>query len=115
MRRALELLGGSGLGHFTLELLEELGLPAFEQQARLVDRLPVALDRADRLDAGREAPLDLVFEARPVAPAVDDLVARAEPEQPVRQLDRPTRERRRHERSGIDVAIALDLARDEHA
>ena len=52
---------------------------------------PVLLDRADRLDARREAALDVVLEAGPIAPAVDDLVARPDAEQPVRQAHRPAR------------------------
>jgi hypothetical protein len=80
----------------------------------LIDGLAIARDRADRLDAGRQALLDLVLEAGPVALPVDDLVAGPDPEQPVAQLHRPARERGGHERTGVDVAVALDGACHEH-
>ena len=99
VRRALELLVARRLDHLRAQALDELVLLAFEQQPRLVDGVAVLLDRADRLDARRDAALDVVFEARPVALAVDDLVARPDAEQPVRQRHRPARQRRRHERA----------------
>ena len=64
-------------------------------------------------DAGREAPFDVVLQARPIAPAVDHFVARPNPEQPVRQGHRPARDRGGHEGAGVDVAIARDLARHQ--
>ena len=54
-----------------------------------------------RGDAWRDAALDVVLEARPLAVAGNHLVARSDAEQPVRQPHRPARERRRHERTGV--------------
>ena len=69
----------------------------------------------DRVDAGRDAALDVVFEARPPPLSGDHLVARAHPEQPMRQRHRLAGEVGRHERAGVEAAVALDAARDEHA
>ena len=63
-----------------------------------------SLGRADLAHARRDAPLDVVLEARPAALAGDHLVARADAEQPVRQRHRPARQRRRQERAGVDSA-----------
>ena len=71
--------------------------------------------RAQRVHARRDAPLDVVLQARPAALAGDLLVARADPEQPVRQGHRPAGEAGRQERPGVHVAVALDTARHEHA
>jgi hypothetical protein len=109
VRRALELLAGGGLAHFILEPPTELVLAALDQQARLLDRMPVRSMRADRSHARRQAPFDVVLEARAIALAVDDLVARSDAKQPMRQRHRPARHRRRHERPGVDVAVARDL------
>ena len=67
------------------------------------------------VDARRDAALDVVLEARPAALAGDHLVARADAEQPVRQRHRLAREVRRHERAGVEAAVALDAARHQHA
>ena len=75
----------------------------------------VLVRRADRVDARRDAALDVVFEARPPALAGDHLVARPDAEQPVRQRHRLAREVRRQERTGVEAAVALDAPRDEHA
>ena len=63
------------------------------------DRAAVLLRRADRVDARRDAALDVVFEARAAALAGDHLVARPDAEQPVRQRHRLARELRRQERA----------------
>ena len=76
---------------------------------------PYSLRRADRVDARRDAALDVVLEARPVALAGDHLVARPDAEQPVRQRHRLAREARRQERAGVEAAVALDAARHQHA
>jgi hypothetical protein len=115
MRRAFVLLVLGGRDHGRPELLGQLGLPAFDEQARLIDRAPVLLERAEAGDARRQAALDVVLEAGPVAPAVNDLVARSDPEQPMRQAHRPSGHRGRHERTGVHVAVARHLARHEQA
>ena len=83
--------------------------------ARVGHRAAVLLGRADRVDARRDAALDVVLEARPAALAGDHLVARPDAEQPVRQRHRPARELGRQERTGVEVAVALDAARHQHA
>ena len=65
--------------------------------------------------ARRDASLDVVLEARPAALAGDDLVARPDAEQPVRQRHRPAAERGRQKRPGVEVAVALHAPRDQHA
>ena len=104
-----------GLEHRARQPLDQLVVLAFEEQLRVLHRHVVLLLRADRGDARRDAALDVVLEARPLAVAGDDLVARPDAEQPVRQRHRPARERRRHERAGVEAAVALDAARDQHA
>ena len=64
---------------------------------------PILLLRADLAHARRDAALDVVLEARPAALAGDHLVARPDPEQPVRQRHRPARRARRQERAGVEV------------
>ena len=115
MRRFLEPLGGGGLGHRARQPIDQLVVLPFEEQLRALHGLVVLLLRADRGHARRDASLDVVLEARPLAVSGDHLVARSDAEQPVRQPHRPARERRRHERAGIVRAVALDAARDEHA
>ena len=89
-------------------VFDQLVVLAFEEQPRQLDRAAVLLRRADRVDARRDAALDVVFEARPAALAGDHLVARPDAEQPVRQRHRLAREVRRQERAGVEAAVALD-------
>jgi hypothetical protein len=91
MGRALELLAAGGLAHLILKTANELVLAALDQQARLLDRVPVLLDAANRIDAGRDTAFDVVLQARTIALAVDDLVARSDAEQPMGQRHRPSR------------------------
>ena len=57
-----------------------LGAP-LQEETGVVAGLPVALERADLLDAGGDAALDLVLEAGPGAAAVQRLLAGADAEQ----------------------------------
>src|SRR5262249_40872959 len=63
VRGALEALVGRGFTHLLAQVLDELVLTAFDEELRLVHRAAVLIDRADRVHARREAPLDVVFEA----------------------------------------------------
>ena len=80
----------------------------------MLHRHPVFLLGAQLPHARRDAPLDVVLEAGPAALAGNHLVARSDPEQPVRQRHRPPAERRRQVGPGVVVIVALDAARDQH-
>ena len=115
MRGLFEPLGGSGFSHRVREPADELVVLALEEQLRALHGFVILLLRTDRGDAWRQAAFDVVLEARPLAVAGNHFVARANPEQPMRQPHRPAGERRRHERAGIVGAVALDVSGHEHA
>ena len=84
-----------GLDHPAMEVLHQFLGPPLEEQPRVLDRPRVLRLRAQRVDARREAPLDVVLEARPAPFAGDCLVAGPDPEEAVREGHGPARERRR--------------------
>ena len=95
LRRLLEPLGLRGVRH-----------PVAQRRRRSSSLRPsrnscvcstatrYSLRRTDRAHARRDAALDVELEARPAALAGDDLVARPNAEQPVRQRHRPARRAR---------------------
>jgi len=111
----LEALLLGRLPHVLLQPRDEFRVPPLEQQPGAVHRRLVLPGGADRVDAGGHAPADLMLEARPVAFPGDVLVARAQPEQAVRQADRPARQARGQEGAGVQVAVALGPPRHQHA
>ena len=115
LRRFLEALVRRRLEHARLQLIGELVVAAFEEQAGVGHRHGVALFAADRRHARRQAALDVELEARPVPRAGDHFVARADAEHLVRQRHGAARELGRQKRPGVDVAVALDRARHQHA
>ena len=91
--------------HAPAEGLAQFLGAALQQHPGVGDRLPVALLAADLRDARRDAALDVVLQAGPAAAAVDHLVARPQPEQPVRQHHRAPAKLRREKRAGVEVAV----------
>ena len=113
-RLLVALLVGRG-SHPALETGQHLVRAPLEEQARVLDRLRVLPLAADLGHARRDAALDVVLQAGPVALPRDGLVARADAEQAVREGHRPPGERRRKERAGVEVAVAGHLPRHQHA
>src|SRR5206468_4080687 len=107
LRRFLEALGGSGIDHARPKRLDQLVVPAFEEQSGHRHRPAVLVGGAHGVHARRDAALDVVLEAGPPPLAGNHLVARPYPEQPMGQRHRPAGEMRRQERTGIEAAIAL--------
>jgi hypothetical protein len=81
----------------------------------VLDGGAVVLAVADFVDAGGDTAFDVVLETRPATLPGDRLVARANPEQPMRERHRFPCERRRQERACVEMIVALDAARHEHA
>ncbi len=115
LRGLLEPLGRRGIAHPVAEGRDELVVAALEKQLRVLDGDAVILGRTDLAHARRDAALDVELETRPPALAGDDLVARPDAEQPVRQRHRAPPERRRQEGSGVVVVVPLHAPGDEHA
>ena len=113
-RLLVALLVGRG-AHAAVEAVEHLLRLPLEEQARVPDRLRVLRLAADLGDARRDAALDVVLQAGAAALPRDDLVARTDAEQAVREGHRPPGERGREERAGVVVAVAGHLPRHEHA
>ena len=115
MRGLFEPLGRGRVLHGIAQAPDQLVVLALEEQLRALHGFVVPLSAADRRHAGRDAPLDVVLEARTLAHAGNHFVARSNPEQPMREPHRPARQRGGHERPGVKGAVALHMARDEHA
>ena len=101
--------------HPRFEVVRQLVVPAFQEQAGVLHRLPVTIGRAQRQHARRQAALDVVLQARPPALAGDHLVAGADAEQLVRQPHGAPGQLGGQERARVEVAIALHRARHQHA
>ena len=93
----------------------ELVGPPFQQQPGVGDRDRVVGFGADFADAGRDAALDVVLQARPRPLSGDDLVTRPDAEQAVRERHGPAGQACRQERSREEVGRALlDPPRHQH-
>ena len=103
-----------GLQHPPFQIGDQLLVPALQEELRMLHRLRVLLGGAQGIDARRDAPLDVVLETGPPPAAVDDLVARTDAEQLVRQRHRLARQGRGQERSRVGVSVAGHPARHEH-
>jgi hypothetical protein len=115
LRRLLETLGIRSREHTALECPDQLLVPAFEEQLRESYRTAVLGGRTYGVDAGRQTSFDVVLQARPLALAGDDLVARAHAEQLVRERHGLPGEVRRQEGTSVKAAVPLDAPRDQHS
>jgi hypothetical protein len=115
LRRPLEALLAGCLRHVARQAFHEFVVAAFEKQSCVLDGHGILLGCADFAHARRDASLDVVFEARPPAFTRDDLVARANAEQAVRQLHRPAAKLGGHERTRVVMVVFFDPPCDEHA
>ena len=115
LRGFLEALASRGVEHARVQRLDELVVLPFQKQLGELDGAGILAGAAHRLDARGHAPLDVVFEARAPALAGNHLVAGADAKQPVRERHRLASEVRRQKRAGVEAAVALHVARHEHA
>ena len=93
------------LHHLGLEALHHLVRAPFQEQPRVLRRLPVAVEGADLGHAGGEAALDLVLQARPRAPPVERLLAGADAEDAVDHGGGLAPEPGRDVRSAVRVCV----------
>jgi len=77
----LEALLGRHAPHVGAQAAHHLLRPPLEEEPRVLARPAVAVERADPGHAGRDAPLDLVLEARARPSSVQGLLAGADAEQ----------------------------------
>ena len=75
LRGLLKAFLAGGVEHVDAQALGQLILLTVHQQARLLHGAVVLLDRTHRVDARRNAPLDVVLQTRAIALAVDHFVA----------------------------------------
>ena len=113
-RLLVALRRGGGL-HPAIEVGDEHVALPFEQQARAGHRRGVGVFTAERGDAGRDAALDVVLEARAAPLAGDHLVARPQAEQAMRQIDGAPGQPGWQERAEVGVLVLLDPPRHEQA
>ena len=113
LRGLLEPFFGGRLGHALAQRVHQLVVAAFEEQLRVSTAMRYSPPSRSR-DARRRAALDVVLEARPrrARPVIVSLHDR-NPEQLVAQRHRLAGQRRRHERAGVEVAVALDPPRHQ--
>ena len=103
--RLLEALAPGRFLHLPAEPLRHLLGAALQEEPRVLARAAVALERAELLDAGRGAALDLVLQARPRAPAVQGLLAGADAEELLHEAGRLPAEARRDVGAAVGVAV----------
>ena len=108
------VLGGCSFHHPQPQLLDQLVAPALEEELRVLHRVLILPFRADGVHARSETPVDVVLETRAPALAVDDLVARADPEEAVRQRHGLPCEPGRQEGTRVHVSIPLHPPRHQH-
>src|SRR5439155_19836754 len=113
--RLLEPLTLGRFDHPALEGFHQFLVLAFQKHFGEVHSASVLLSGTDRVDARRDAPLDVVFQAWAPAFTCNHLVARSDPEQTMRQRHGFAREGRGKKRPGVKAAVALDTPRDEDA
>ena len=113
-RRRLEVEVLGGLGHLVLQAREQRLLLAFEKEHDLVDRAIVLFFRLIA-DAGRQAALDVVLQARTLAPSVDRLAARAQRKDEPHQIDQLAQAVRVGVGSEVARAVVAHHAREDDA
>ncbi len=112
--RLLELLLGGRPLHPALDRPGQLGQPALEEEAGVVDALAI-VGFADAADAGSRAEPELVLEAGALAAAEDGVLAAADAEVPVDEMDGGAGPPGGAERPEIARAVGLDLAAEVDA
>ena len=113
-RRRLEVEVRGGIGHLTLQAVDQRIVVPFEEQHHLVDE-PVVVVFALIADARRQTALDVVLQARPLALAVDRLAAGAQREHDAHEVDQLAQAVRVGVRPEVARAVVLHDAGEHDA
>ena len=113
-RRRFKIVVLGGLGHFALQTRQQRFLFTFEEQHDLVDR-SVVLFFGLIADARREATLDVILQARTLAPPVDRFAAGPQRKDRTHEIDQLAQAVRVGVRAEIARAVVSNETREDDA